>query len=180
MTTNARPCSIADTLGVIGEKYSLLVLREIFFGVRRFDAIALNIGAPRDVLAARLRHLVEAGVLEKVLYSERPPRFEYRPTEAGRELGPVLLMLMDWGDRHLADHPPVVFEHSCGAELQPVVVCRACGHEASSSLTPRFTDRGWATSGPTPKANSRSGPRPTHADLHGDKGRVVARPAENA
>ena len=76
MTTNARPCSIAGTLGVIGEKYSLLVLREIFFGVRRFDAIALNIGAPRDVLAARLRHLVEAGVLERVPYSERPPRFE--------------------------------------------------------------------------------------------------------
>jgi DNA-binding HxlR family transcriptional regulator len=84
MTTNARPCSIADTLGVIGEKYSLLVLREIFFGVRRFDAIALNIGAPRDVLAARLRHLVEAGVLEKVPYSERPPRFEYRPTATPR------------------------------------------------------------------------------------------------
>jgi len=64
MTPITRPCSIADTLGVIGEKYSLLVLREIFFGVRRFDAIALNTGAPRDVLAARLRHLVEAGVLE--------------------------------------------------------------------------------------------------------------------
>ena len=122
MTTNARPCSIADTLGVIGEKYSLLVLREIFFGVRRFDAIALNIGAPRDVLAARLRHLVEAGVLEKVPYSERPPRFEYRPTAAGRELGPVLLMLMDWGDRHLADHRPVVFR----AQLRrrPTTRCR--------------------------------------------------------
>src|SRR5215212_4216522 len=152
MTTNARPCSIADTLGVIGEKYSLLVLREIFFGVRRFDAIALNIGAPRDVLAARLRHLVEAGVLERVPYSERPPRFEYRPTAAGRELGPGLLMLMSWGDRRRADHRPVVFQHSCGADLQPVVVCRACGHEASSrSLTPRFTDRDWTTSGPTPK-----------------------------
>ena len=68
-------------------EYSLLVLREIFFGVRRFDAIARNIGAPRDVLAARLRHLVEAGVLEKVPYSERPPRFDYRLTAAGRELG---------------------------------------------------------------------------------------------
>ncbi|HXP13722.1 MAG TPA: helix-turn-helix domain-containing protein, partial [Actinomycetes bacterium] len=94
MTTIARPCSIADTLGVIGEKYSLLVLREIFFGVRRFDAITRNIGAPRDVLAARLRHLVEAGVLEKVPYNERPPRFDYRLTAAGRELRPVLLMLM--------------------------------------------------------------------------------------
>lgn len=170
MTTNARPCSIADTLGVIGEKYSLLVLREIFFGVRRFDAIALNIGAPRDVLAARLRHLVEAGVLEKVPYSERPPRFEYRLTATGRELRPVLLMLMDWGDRHLADHPPVVFEHSCGADLQPVVVCRTCGQEASSrSLTPRFTARGWTTSGPTPKGKQPVRP----------PGQVVAQPAED-
>ncbi len=152
MRTIARPCSISDALSVIGEKYSLLVLREIFFGVRRFDAIVLNIGAPRDVLAARLRRLVEAGVLEKVPYSERPPRFEYRPPAAGRERRPVLLMLMDWGDRHLADHPPVVFQHSCGADLQPVVVCRACGHEAGSgSLTPRFSDPGWTTTGPTPK-----------------------------
>jgi DNA-binding HxlR family transcriptional regulator len=145
----ARPCSIADTLGVIGEKYSLLVLREIFFGVRRFDAITRNTGAPRDVLAARLRHLVAAGVLDKVPYSERPPRFEYPPTAAGRELRPVLLMLMSWGDRHLADHPPVVFQHSCGADLEPVVVCRACGDEATArSLTPRFTDPEWTTTGP--------------------------------
>jgi DNA-binding HxlR family transcriptional regulator len=75
MPTNARPCSIADTLGVIGEKYSLLVLREIFFGVRRFDAIALNIGAPRDVLAARRRHLVDGGGRETPPNRERPPRF---------------------------------------------------------------------------------------------------------
>src|SRR4029453_7894664 len=113
MTTITRPCSIADTLGVIGEKYSLLVLREIFFGVRRFDAIPRNIAPPRDGLAARLRPLVEAGLLEKAPYNERPPRFDYRLTAAGRELRPVLLMLMDWGDRHLADHPPVVFQHTC-------------------------------------------------------------------
>ena len=160
MTTIARPCSIADTLGVIGEKYSLLVLREIFYGVRRFDAITRNTGAPRDVLAARLRHLVEAGVLEKVPYSERPPRFEYRPTAAGRELRPVLLMLMAWGDRHLTTNPPVVFQHSCGADLQPVVVCRACGHEASPrSLTPRFTDPEWTTSGPHAEGQA-AGPAP--------------------
>jgi len=181
MTTIARPCSIADTLGVIGEKYSLLVLREIFYGVRRFDAITRNIGAPRDVLAARLRHLVEAGVLEKVPYSERPPRFEYRPTAAGRELRPVLLMLMDWGDRHLADHPPVVFQHTCGADLQPIVVCRACGHETSSrSLTPHFTDPGWTTSGPTPRASSPSGPPPIHAEHHRRQATRAARPAEDA
>jgi hypothetical protein len=93
-------------------------------------------------------------VLEKVPYSTRPPRFEYRPTAAGRELRPVLLMLMAWGDRHLADHPPVVFEHSCGTDLDPVVVCRACGKEVTSrSLTPRFTDPEWTTGGPAPTAS---------------------------
>lgn len=152
--TAPRPCSIADALEVVGEKYSLLVLREIFFGVRRFEAMVHNVGAPRDVLAARLRRLVAARVLEKVPYSQRPPRFEYRLTDAGRELRPVLLMLMAWGDRHLAEDPPVVFEHSCGADLEPVVVCRACGEEATSrSLTPRFADPAWTASGPAPTAS---------------------------
>lgn len=147
--TTARPCSGAAALGVIGEKYSLLVLREVFYGVRRFDAIARNTGAPRDVLTARLRHLVAAGVLSRHQYSERPPRFEYRLTDAGRELRPVLLTLMAWGDRHLTDTPSVIFEHSCGADLVPVVTCRACGVEVTGGdLTPRFQDSEWRTAGP--------------------------------
>lgn len=77
-----RPCSIADTLALVGEKYSLLVLREVSLGVRRFDRIARNTGAPRDILTTRLKRLVEAGILEKVRYSERPQRFEYRATAA--------------------------------------------------------------------------------------------------
>ncbi|ACZ86551.1 winged helix-turn-helix transcriptional regulator [Streptosporangium roseum] len=146
-----RPCSIADALGVIGEKYSLLVLREVFWGVRRFDAMVRNIGAPRDILATRLRALVEAGVLEKVPYSERPPRSEYHLTDAGRELRPVLLTLMSWGDRHLTDRPSVVFRHSCGSDLDPVVVCRACGEEvAETSLTARFQTPGWGPAGALP------------------------------
>jgi DNA-binding HxlR family transcriptional regulator len=139
-----RPCSIADALSVIGEKYSLLVLREIFYGVRRFDGFVANIGAPRDILARRLHRLVEVGVLEKVQYNEHPPRFEYHATDAGRELQPVLLTLMRWGDRHLADIPPVVLEHSCGADLDPVVVCRACREEPSpETLTARYRDPAW-------------------------------------
>ncbi len=146
--TKPRPCSIADALGVVGEKYSLLVLREVFFGVRRFDAIARNTGAPRDILASRLRRLVEAGVLEKVPYSERPARFEYCPTAAGHDLRPVLIMLMSWGDRHLADVPPTVFEHSCGADLDPAVVCRCCGEEVDgSAITARFQVPGWSVEG---------------------------------
>ncbi|MFB9838275.1 winged helix-turn-helix transcriptional regulator [Actinoallomurus acaciae] len=144
----ARPCSIADALAVIGEKYSLLVLREVFWGVRRFNDIAANVGAPRDVLTARLNHLVEAGVLEKIPYSRRPLRYEYRPTEAGRELRGVLLILMAWGDRHLSDRPPVVFEHSCGTDLEPAVVCRCCGKEiVPESLKARFQVEGWGAAG---------------------------------
>ena len=143
-----RPCSVADTLSVIGEKYSLLVLREVFFGVRRFNDIARNTGAPRDVLTARLNHLVQAGVLEKVPYSQRPLRHKYEPTQAGRELRSVILTLMAWGDRHLADRPPVVFEHSCGADLDPTVVCGACGERIGPhSLSPRFQVEGWAEAG---------------------------------
>ncbi|GII82065.1 HxlR family transcriptional regulator [Sphaerisporangium siamense] len=145
---DSRPCSIADALSVVGEKYSLLVLREVFLGVRRFDAIARNVGAPRDVLAARLRRLTEGGVLKKVLYSERPARHEYRLTAAGRELEPVLLLLRQWGDRHLTDRPPVVVEHSCGADLDPVVLCRVCGAAAAGSSRVHVTIPGWTVTGP--------------------------------
>ncbi|MFC6080063.1 winged helix-turn-helix transcriptional regulator [Sphaerisporangium aureirubrum] len=146
--TVARPCSIADALAVIGEKYSLLVLREIFFGVRRFDAITRNTGAPRDIMASRLRRLVEAGVLEKVLYHERPARYEYHLTGMGRELEPILHLLRQWGDRHLASGPPVVVEHACGADLDVAVVCRACGGPATGSGKARFLTPGWTAAGP--------------------------------
>jgi DNA-binding HxlR family transcriptional regulator len=123
-----RSCSIARTLELIGEKWALLTLREVFLGVRRFDAIQRNTGAPRDILSARLRKLVAAGLLERRQYQEHPARFEYRLTEPGRELLPVLLTLMHWGDRYLADgDPPLIYRHRCGADLEPVLVCAACG-----------------------------------------------------
>src|SRR3954453_16789739 len=102
-----RVCPIARSLEVVGEKWSLLALREVFLGVRRFDGIVARTGAPRDVLTARLRTLVEAGVLERVQYSERPPRYEYHLTETGRDLQPVLLTLMEWGNRYLSDGKPL-------------------------------------------------------------------------
>ncbi|MFD9034917.1 winged helix-turn-helix transcriptional regulator [Streptomyces sp. NPDC059567] len=150
MKAASRPCSIADALTLVGEKYSLLVLREISLGVRRFDRIARNTGAPRDILTARLKRLVEAGILEKVPYSERPRRFEYRATPAGQELQPVLLTLMAWGDRHLNPKDrPVVLEHSCGEVLSPRVVCACCGDEAdAASLTHHVRAPGWTTTGP--------------------------------
>lgn len=128
-----RVCSVARTLEVIGEKWSLLALREVFFGVRRFDAIQRNTGAPRDILSVRLRKLVAEGLLERRQYQERPARFEYRLTPAGRELQPVLLTLMQWGDRHLAHGaPPTTFRHRCGADLEPVLTCQACGEPVRS------------------------------------------------
>ena len=96
-----RVCSIADALEVVGERWSLLVLREINFGVRRFTDIQVNTGAPRETLALRLRKLEEAGVIERRQYSDHPPRDEYLLTPAGRELTPVLTALREWGERHV-------------------------------------------------------------------------------
>ncbi|MEW2166635.1 helix-turn-helix domain-containing protein [Streptomyces sp. NPDC007084] len=149
---DARPCSIADTLALVGEKYSLLVLREVSLGATRFDQLVRNTGAPRDVLTTRLRRLVDAGVLRKVRYSERPKRYEYRATEAGLELEPVLLTLMAWGDRHLreGDARPMVLEHTCGHELVPQVVCRECGEQVEhDDLTAHPQSPGWTVTGPT-------------------------------
>ncbi|WP_328665704.1 winged helix-turn-helix transcriptional regulator [Streptomyces sp. NBC_00328] len=146
-----RPCSIAATLALVGEKYSLLVLREVSLGATRFDQLARNIGAPRDVLTARLKRLVDAGLLEKAEYSDRPKRYEYRPTPAGLELSPVLLMLMSWGDRHLQEggFRPMVLEHTCGHELVPQVVCRECGEQVRhESLTSHPQVPGWTVTGP--------------------------------
>jgi DNA-binding HxlR family transcriptional regulator len=122
-----RPCTAAAALGVIGEKWSLLVVRELAFGVHRFDSIVQNTGAPRDILTSRLRSLESAGVVEKRQYSERPPRFEYHLTQAGRELRPILLSLGQWGSRWAAGAPPVSFEHTCGETLEVVHTCKACG-----------------------------------------------------
>ncbi|MFF2957398.1 winged helix-turn-helix transcriptional regulator [Streptomyces sp. NPDC057963] len=122
-----RPCSIANSLAVIGERWSLLALREVFLGVRRFDQIAANTGASRDILTARLKKLVEHGVLAKELYQAHPPRYEYTLTETGLALHPVLLALKEWGDRYVTEgEPPTVFGHDCGAELHPRTVCDAC------------------------------------------------------
>ena len=106
-----RPCSAAAALQLVGEKWSLLVVRELLFGVRRFDAIARNTGAPRDRLTARLRTLEEAGIVSREAYQERPPRYEYHLTEAGLDLAPVLFALFSWGDKWLFEEPPVALRH---------------------------------------------------------------------
>jgi DNA-binding HxlR family transcriptional regulator len=126
-----RECSIANALAVVGERWSLLVLREAMFGVTRFDRFARNTGASRDILAARLKTLVAAGVLRREQYSDHPPRHDYVLTESGRALRPVLMALMEWGDRYATTgEPPTVWEHECGSVLQPTMVCASCGGAA--------------------------------------------------
>jgi DNA-binding HxlR family transcriptional regulator len=122
-----RVCSVADALAVVGDRYSLLIVREIGYGYRRFQQLAGFTGAPRDVLSSRLRRLEEIGVIERRLYSERPERYEYHLTSGGEELRPIVLALKEWGDRRCeAGMEPVVFAHSCGAEFHPLTVCAAC------------------------------------------------------
>ena len=129
VSSEPRACSIARTLDIVGEKWALLAVREVFLGDRRFDEMVRRTGAPRDTLAARLRTLVSAGILERRQYSEHPARFEYCLTDAGRDLYPVIVTLMHWGDQYLAgeDGPPLVLQHHCGHELVAQVVCQACG-----------------------------------------------------
>ena len=136
---NPRHCSIAGALDVVGEKWSLLVVRELFLGVRRFSEIAANTGAPRDILTTRLRRLEDVGVVERTKYSDRPPRYEYRLTRAGGDLLPVIMAVKQWGDRHVSGEVlPPVYEHSCGATFQPRMDCAVCGEPADSpSLTRR-------------------------------------------
>ena len=136
-----RPCSIARTLDIVGEKWALLAIREVFLGNRRFDEMVRRTGAPRDTLTARLRTLVGAGILERRRYSEHPARFEYHLTDAGRDLYPVIVTLMRWGDQYLAgdNGPPLVLEHR-GHQLTAQVICEACGEPLQARDTRPLTD----------------------------------------
>ncbi len=93
-----RVCSIADALGLVGDRYSLLIVRELAFGVTRFNDIRHNTGAPRETLTIRLRQLEDVGVIARRRYNEHPPRDEYVLTEAGKALGPVLRQIRAWGE----------------------------------------------------------------------------------
>ena len=123
-----RACSIADALEILGDRWSLLVVRECSYGVHRFNDIQRNTGAATDILTSRLKRLEAAGILRREPYSSRPVRHEYFLTKPGEELFPVLLALREWGQRQLhPDTAPVnPVWHSCGAELHVQTVCEAC------------------------------------------------------
>jgi DNA-binding HxlR family transcriptional regulator len=125
-------CSIARPLSIVGERWTLIVLTELFLGRRRFDEIQAERGIATNVLSQRLATLVDEGLAERNRYSEHPERFEYRPTEKGRELLPVMLALLKWGDKHMAGRrgPPVESVHTeCGHVFQMVPTCSHCGEE---------------------------------------------------
>jgi DNA-binding HxlR family transcriptional regulator len=122
-------CSIARALELIGERWTLLILRDAFMRVRRFEDFQANLGVARNVLSARLARLVEEGILEKSRYQERPVRYEYRLTEKGIGLWPVLISLLKWGDKYASPGgPPRIIEHrDCGGQVNEHLTCDRCG-----------------------------------------------------
>jgi DNA-binding HxlR family transcriptional regulator len=123
-------CSIAGTLSLVGERWTLLILRDVFNGRRRFSEMQRSMGVARNVLASRLQRLVDEGILERRLYSEQPERYEYFLTEKGLDLWPVLVSMLQWGDRHLGreGEPPIALVHKeCGGALDDHRICERCG-----------------------------------------------------
>lgn len=130
----AMNCSVAQCLEVVGEWWSMLIVRDAFLGVRRFDQFQSRLGISRNILTNRLTSLVEAGVLEKVPYQERPLRHEYRLTDKGRDLWPVLTTMREWGDKWAApDGAPLELVHAgCGEVMAMSHTCSACGEPVDS------------------------------------------------
>ena len=112
-------CSIARALEVVGERWTLLIVRDAFLGLSRFEQFQESLGIARNVLTERLNRLVEEGILERVRYSERPERFEYRLTRKGRDLQIALTGLVQWGDKYVSDKPPRITRRK--SDKRPVV-----------------------------------------------------------
>jgi DNA-binding HxlR family transcriptional regulator len=129
---DSQNCSIARALEVLGDRWTLLVIRDAFMRVRRFEDFQRNLGVARNVLADRLARLVDEGILKRVPYQDRPARYEYRLTEKGIGLWPVTMALVQWGDAYYAPAagPPVVVRHrDCGGQLTRHLTCTKCGAE---------------------------------------------------
>jgi DNA-binding HxlR family transcriptional regulator len=153
-------CSIARSLELVGERWSLLVVREIFHGRRKFSEMQRSLGVARNVLTSRLQNMVDEGILERRPYSERPERYEYFLTEKGLDLWPVMISLMHWGDKHepMADGPPSIVVHKgeCGGEIDDRRICTKCG----KALTVREAR---AIDGPGMKAAAAARPHSVEA-----------------
>ena len=136
-TARHQTCSIAATLEVVGERWSLLIVRDVLLGVRRFDELQADLGVARNVLQARLERLIDAGVLERRRYQEHPPRYEYLLTEKGLDLWPTIVALLQWGDKSRPDP----------------------GRPAGPARAPRLRRRGRRSTGSASAAGAAVGPR---------------------
>jgi DNA-binding HxlR family transcriptional regulator len=133
-TYDTQVCSIARALEVLGDRWTLLIIRDAFMGVRRFEDFQRSLDVARNVLTDRLGRLVDEGVLERARYQERPERFEYRLTAKGVDLWPTTMALLQWGDRHYASEggrPRIVRHRDCGGEVTRHLTCERCGAELS-------------------------------------------------
>lgn len=129
-------CSLARSLEMMGDWWSPLILRDLFLDVRRFDELTEDLGISRNLLTRRLKSLVESGLIERIAYQRGPARYEYRLTEAGRDLVPILLALTAWGDRWARPKQgrPILFQHTvCGHPFEAKVTCSACGEEITAA-----------------------------------------------
>ncbi|MGH3978566.1 MAG: winged helix-turn-helix transcriptional regulator [Pseudonocardiaceae bacterium] len=122
-------CSIARALEVIGDRWTMLVIRDAFLGVRRFDDFQRSLGVARNVLTDRLNRLCDDGVLQRRRYQQRPARYEYELTQRGLDLWPVLVSLLTWGDRYLAEAGPprLILHRDCGGPITERAACSTCG-----------------------------------------------------
>lgn len=138
------PCSIARTVDLLGDAWTPLIVRDAFYGARRFDEFQTRLGIARNTLAERLRRLVDGGLMRKQLYQTEPHRYEYLLTDKGRDFFTVLAAMMQWGDRWLADEagPPVIFHHhTCGNDTQPEMICAVCREPLDAENTSMVSRR---------------------------------------
>jgi DNA-binding HxlR family transcriptional regulator len=129
-TLEEEQCSVARTVAVIGDRWTLLILRECFLRIRRFEEFQSRLGITRHLLSERLKKLVRFGVLRRAPYQESPVRYEYILTQRGLDLYPIVMAIVHWGDTHMVDERgrPVIHEHkNCGKMFDPVMVCSECG-----------------------------------------------------
>ncbi len=141
------PCSVARTIEIVGDPWTLMVIREAFLGVRRFEEMRRRLGIAPNVLSDRLDGLVRHGILKRVPYEDRPPRSEYRLTQKGLDLYPAVVALMRWGERYTGDPAPVTLHHqSCGEQIVPVMACPNCKDELTAlDVEARFRPSGTTT-----------------------------------
>jgi DNA-binding HxlR family transcriptional regulator len=161
----AMHCSMARALDVIGDPWTPLVIRDLYLGLTRFDDLAVDLGVARNLLARRLKHLVEHGVVDRRPYQNHPARYDYRLTTSGKELVPVLMALTAWGDRWVGPHagPPIRFRHACGKIVEPSVSCPACRQPVTLSTTTPLPGPGHG-SAPGTRLVGADGWRPSSGD----------------